>query len=125
MAKQMRSYPAVFVVAMVVSVMTSAATPTPDCPCHHEATGHVGIDLENVVSSSDVPAGTLQLRTRLQVGAGRIHRATGMRPAVTGDPTPTMQVPPLRQIPIRTNDRFWIDNPKVLTQASPRGPPSV
>ena len=125
MAKQMRSFPAVFVVAMVVSVMTSAATPTPDCLFHHEATGLAGIDHEDVASSSDVPAGALQLRPRLQGVAGRTHRAPGLHHAVMADHAPTLQVPPPRQIFIRACGRFWIDEPKLLTQAPPRGPPSV
>ena len=125
MAKQMRSLPAAFVVAMVVSVVTSAATPTPDCLCHDETTGLTGIDRKDGVSSSDLPAGTPQLRPRLQGVAGRTHRAPGLRNAVMGDPSPTMRVPPPRQVSIRACGRSWIDDPKVLTQASPRGPPSV
>jgi hypothetical protein len=125
MAKSMRSFPAVFVVAVLVSAMTSAATPSPDCLCHHEATGLTGIDQEDTALSSDVPAGTLQLRPRLQGVAGRIHRATGMHPAVMGNRAPTMQVPPPRQISMRARGPGWIDDPKDLTQASPRGPPSV
>jgi len=125
MAKQMRSFPAVFVVAMVASVMTSAATPTPDCLCHYGTPGLSGIDREDATSSSEVPAGTPQLRPRLQGVAGRTHRAPGLRHAVTGDHTPTMQGSPPRQISIRTCGRFGIEDPKVQTQLSPRGPPSV
>ena len=125
MAKQMRSFPAVFVVAMVVSVMTSAATPTPDRLCHDETTRLTGIDREDVASSSDVPAGARQLRPRLQGVAGRTHRAAGLRHAVMGGHAPTMQDPPPRQVSIRACGRVWIDDPKVLTLASPRGPPSV
>ena len=125
MARAMRSFPAVFVVAMVMSGMTSAATQTPDCLCHDEATGLTGTDREDVVSSSEVPAGTQQLRPRLQGVAGRVHRTTGMPLAVKGEPAPTMQALPPRQIAIRACGRSWIDDPKVLTQASPRGPPSV
>ena len=125
MAKQMRSLPAAFVVAMVVSVVISAATPTPNCLCHDETTGLTGIDREDVVSGSDLPAGTLQLRPRLQGVAGRTHRAPGLHHAVMADHAPTLQVPPPRQIFIRACGRFWIDEPKLLTQAPPRGPPSV
>jgi hypothetical protein len=125
MAKPTRSFPALFVAAVLVSAMTSAATPTPDCLFHHETTGLTGIDQEDAALSSDVPAGTLQLRPRLQGLVRRIPRATGMHSAAMGDSAQAMQVPPLRQIPIRVSGRFWIDDPKVLTQASPRGPPSV
>ena len=125
MAKQMCRFPAVFVVAMVVPVWTSAATLTPDFLFHDEASGLAGIDQEDLTSTSDVPAGALQFRPRLQGVAGRAQRAPGLRNAVMGDPSPTMQVPPARQVSIRACGRFWIDDPKVLTQASPRGPPSV
>jgi hypothetical protein len=125
MAKPMRRFPAVFVVAMVVSVMTSAATPTQDCRCHDETTRLTSIDREDLVSNSDLPAGTLRLRPRLQGVAGKAHRATGLRYAVMGDHAPTLQVPPPRQISIHAYHRVWIDDAKVLTQASPRGPPSA
>ena len=125
MAKQMRSFPAVFVFAMVVSVMTSAAAPTRDRLFHDESTEPTGTDREDVASSNDVPAEALQLRPRLHVVAGRAHRAPGLRHAVIGDSAPTMQVPPPRQIFIRACGRFWIDDLKVLTQTSPRGPPSA
>ena len=125
MAKQMRNFPAVFVVAMVASVMASAATPTADCLCHDETTRLTGIDREDVASNSDVPAGALQLRPRLQCIAGRTHRASGLRHAVLGDVAPTVKAPPPQTVSMRACGRVWIDDPSVLTQASPRGPPSV
>jgi len=125
MAKPMHSFTAIFVVAVLLSVMASAATPTPHCLCHHEAMGLSGFDQEDAALSSDVPDGTLPLRPRLQGVTGRIHRATGMDLAVVGDPAPMMQVPSARKITRHATGWFGIDDPKVLTQSSPRGPPSV
>jgi len=125
MAKPMRSFPAVFMVAVCLSVMASAVTPTLHCLRHHEAMGLSSFDQEDAALSSDIPDETLPLRPRLQGVAGRIHRTTGMDLAVVGDPAPRMQVPSARKITIYATGRFGIDDPKVLTQSSPRGPPSV
>jgi hypothetical protein len=125
MAKPMRSYPSVFLVAMLAAAMVFAAVPTLESCCPNETSGLAVIGHSEVPAIDDVPAGAVQLRPRLQSVAGRIYRASVMHHAVMGDRAPTMQVSPPRRISMRTGGPAWIDDPSVLTQASPRGPPSV
>jgi hypothetical protein len=125
MAKSMRSFPVVFVVAMLVSMMVSAATPTMDCSCRNETLGLAVIGHEDVASIHEIPAGALQFRPRLQGVAGRIHWAANAHHAVMGFPSPTMLVPRYRQFLLPDDRQSWIDDPGVLTHASPRGPPAV
>jgi hypothetical protein len=121
MAKPVHS----FLFALIVSVAAPAATPKLDCLCHNETAGLAVIDHRDVTSDSDLPVGARRLLPGLQGVAARIYRAAGVRDAVLGDHAPTLQCPPSRRLSMRDNRRSWIDDANVLTQQSPRGPPSV
>lgn len=125
MAKSTRSFPAFFVVALILSVAAAAATPTLDCVCHSEAAGLSVIDHADAASNNDLPVGARRLLPGLEGVAGRVHRAAGVYHWVLGDHVHAMRVPPPTRFSMPTSGRSWIDDPRVLTQASPRGPPSV
>ena len=121
MAKSVRS----FVFALIVSVAAPAAAPKLDCLCHNEPAGLAVFDHVDVASDNDLPVGARRLLPGLRGVAARIYRAAGVRDAVLADHAPTLQVPPSRRLSMLANRRSWIDDAKVLTLGSPRGPPSV
>jgi hypothetical protein len=125
MAKSTRSFPALFVVALILSVAAAAATPTLDCVCHNETVGLSVIGHADAASNNDLPVGARRLLPGLESVAGRVPRAAGVYHAVPGDRVHAMLVPPPTRFSMPTSGRVWTDDPRVLTQASPRGPPSV
>jgi hypothetical protein len=123
--RRLRSTLAFFVIALMGSAGAPAAAPSLDSLCHDETAGLAVIGHGDVAPDNELPVGTRRLLPGLHGVAGRTSRATGLRHAVIGDHAPPMQVPPLRRLSMPANRRSWIDDAKVLTHQSPRGPPSV
>jgi hypothetical protein len=123
--RQLRRFPANFVAALIVSMAATAAMPTLDRCCHDRTTGLGDIDPNGATSDNELPVGARRLLPGLPDEAARIHPASGIRAAATGDHSRAAQVQSPRRVSTRVNHRSWIDDAKVSNHQSPRGPPSV
>ena len=123
--RQLHPSTAFFAAALIVSVAAVAAMPMLDCYCHSKTAGLGGIDHGELASDNELPVGARRLLPNLEVVAARAHRAAGARDAVICDRVPTLKGPASRCFAMPDDLRPWIDDPDVLTDGSPRGPPSV